>query len=69
MPTGRLVRQAFLAKAAGKRPDVVQGLGRVTASPTLLDPVLVWSQQNYLKLLLTVRYSKLSCGCCARNPP
>jgi len=50
-------------------PDVVQGLGGVTASPTLLCPVLVWSQQNYLKLLLTVRYSKFSYGCCPRNPP
>ena len=27
-------------------PDVVQGLDGVTASPTLLGPVLVWSQQN-----------------------
>jgi len=27
----------------------------VTTSPTLLGPVLVWSEQNYLKLLLIVR--------------
>ena len=27
-----------------------------TASPTLLGPVLVWSQQNCLRLLLNVRY-------------
>jgi len=40
--------------------DVVQDPGGVTASPTLLSPVLVWSQQNYLKLLVTVRYSKSS---------
>jgi len=39
---------------------VVQGLGGVTASPTLLDPILVWSQQNHLKLLLTVTYSTSS---------
>jgi len=44
--------------------EVVQGLGGVTASPILLGPVLVWSQQNYLKLLLTVKYSKSSKGCC-----
>jgi len=41
-------------------PEIVQGLGGVIASPTLLGPVLVWSQQNYLKLLLTVRYLKCS---------
>jgi len=38
-------------------PEVVQGPGGVTTSPTLLGPVLVWShvlvwsQQNYLKLV------------------
>jgi len=37
-------------------PEVVQGPGRVTTSPTLLDLGLMWSQQNYLKLLLTVGY-------------
>jgi len=40
--------------------EVIQGLGLVTTSPTLLGLVLVWSQQNYLKLLLAVRYSKPS---------
>jgi len=49
-------------------PDVVQGLGGVTASPTLFGPVLVWSKQNYLKLLLTVRFSKFY-GCCPHNHP
>jgi len=34
-----------------------------------LGPVVVWNQQNYLKLMLTVRYSKFSYGCCPRNPP
>ena len=38
-------------------PEVVQRLGRVTTSPALLSPVLVWSQLNYVKLPLTVRYS------------
>jgi len=33
-------------------PKFVQGPGGVTASPTLLDPVLVWSQQIYMRLLL-----------------
>ena len=37
-------------------PAVFQGPGGVTTSQTLLGPVLVWSQQNYLRLLLTVRY-------------
>jgi len=37
-------------------PKVVQGPGGVTTSPTLLGAVLVWSQQNYLRLLLIVRY-------------
>ena len=48
---------------------VVQNLGGIAAPPTLLGPILVWSQQNYLKLLLTVRYSKFSFGCWPRNPP
>jgi len=38
-------------------PEVVQGLGGVTAPPTFLGTVLVWSQQNYLNLLLNVRCS------------
>ena len=36
-------------------PEVLQGPGSVTTSPTLLGPVLVWRQQNYLRLLLIVR--------------
>jgi len=43
-------------------PDVIPGLGAVTTAPSLLGLVLVWNQQNYLQLLLTVRYSKSS-GC------
>jgi len=37
-------------------PEVVQGPGGMTTSLMLLGPVLVWSQQNCLRLLLTVRY-------------
>jgi len=69
MPHERLVRQVLLAKPTESDPEVVQSLGGVTASPNLLGPVLVWSQQNYLKLLLTVRYSKLSYGCCSATLP
>jgi len=54
MPTRRLVRKAILAKPTGKRPDIILGLGGVTASPMLVGSILVWSQQNYLQLLLTV---------------
>ena len=36
--------------------EVVQEPGGVATSPTLLGPVLVWSQQNCLRLLLNVRY-------------
>jgi len=38
-------------QAAQSRPRP----GRTTTFPTLLGPILVCSQQNYLKLLLTVR--------------
>ena len=34
----------------------VQGPGRVTTSPTLLGPVLVCTEGNFLRLLLTVGY-------------
>ena len=40
----------------GKRPKVCQGPRDVTTCPTLLGPVLVWSQHNCLRLLLNVRY-------------
>ena len=50
--------------------DVIQGSGKVIiTSPILPVPVLMWSQQNYLKLLLTVRYFDSSWGCCLRDPP
>jgi len=47
---------------------VIQGLNGVTTSSTLLVPTFVWSLQYYLKLMLTVRYSELSQGCCPRDP-
>ena len=50
-------------------PEVVQGPGVLTTSPTLLGPVLVWSQQNYPGLLLIVRYFGSSWGCCPRESP
>jgi len=41
-------------------PEVVQGQGKVTTSPTLLGPVLVRDQQNYQRLLNTARYVESS---------
>ena len=41
-------------------PDVVQGVGGMTTSPTLIGPDMVWSQQNYLRLLFVVRYFETS---------
>jgi len=40
--------------------EIIQGPGVVNTPQTLLGLNLVWSQRNYLKLLLTVRYSKSS---------
>jgi len=62
------------ARPAGLHPresgsEVVQELGVVTATQILLGPTLVWSQQNYLNILLTVSYSKSSSGCCPSDPP
>jgi len=48
--------------------EVVQAPGGVTTSPTLLGPVLVWSHQNYLGLLLIVRFFRSSEGCCRCVP-
>jgi len=64
MPSERLVRQALLANPREGDPNVVQDLRDAIASLTLLGPVLVWSQQNYLKLLLTVLLWMFP-----RNPP
>jgi len=58
MPHKRLARQVLLAKPRESGPEVVQRLVGVTTSPPLLGPVLLWRLQNYVKLLLTVRYSK-----------
>jgi len=72
MPHERLVKQVLLAKPTEKRP-------RCRPKPRWSNCIsdLAWSrlgvarkkQQNYLKLLLTVRYSKSSYGCCPRDPP
>ena len=40
----------------------------LTTSPTLLNPVLVWSQQNHLRLLLIMGYFDSYCRC-PRGPP
>jgi len=37
-------------------PKFVQGPVGVTTSPSLLGPVMAWSQQNCLRLLLIARY-------------
>jgi len=52
-----------------KGPEVNQRPGDVITPPTLRGPVLVWSQQNYLKLLRTVRYFEYSHSCCHSDPP
>jgi len=54
MPHNRLTRSCGLWPRESC-PEVVHGPDEVTTFPTLLGPVLVWSQQNYLKFLLTVR--------------
>jgi len=64
MPTKRLARQVLLTKPTGKQPSGHPRTRWVTTSPTLLGPALVWSQHNYLKLLLTMRYFESSQGCC-----
>jgi len=68
MPNGRLVRQALLAKLTGKRPTCRP---RPRWGNCISD--LAWSRLDVepadLKLLLTVRYSKLSCGCCPATLP
>ena len=38
-------------------------------SPTLLGPVLGWSQQRYLRFLKSLRYFKTSYSCCPRHLP
>jgi len=45
-----------------------QGPGGVTTPPTVLGPVLVSSQQDYLRFLLTVRYLESSYGYGTRDP-
>jgi len=46
MSQERLARHVLLATATGKRPQIEEGPGGVSTTPTLLGPVLVWSQQK-----------------------
>jgi len=66
MSQERLARHVLLATPVGQCPE--EPPGGVTTSPFFLGPVLVWSSQNYLELLFTVRYSKSSWGCCPHDP-
>jgi len=56
---------SLLPRESGQ--EVVQGTSGVTTSPTSLGPVLVLSEQNYLRLLLIVMYLVSSYGCCPRD--
>jgi len=47
--------ESCLLNSRESSTEVVQGTGDVITSPTLLVPVLGWSQQNYVRLLKTVR--------------
>ena len=67
-PTKDWWRKSCCLNPRESDPDVVQGPVGLTTSPTLLGPILMWSQQNYLKLLLIARYSK-SYGCCPTTLP
>jgi len=49
--------------------EVVQGPGGVTTFPTLLGPVLVWSQQNCLRFLLIDREVVRVLGLLPHDPP
>jgi len=51
----RLARQVLLATPTRNRQEVEQEPGGVITSPTLLVPVLVWTEQNFLRLLLTAK--------------
>jgi len=47
--------------------ELVQGPGGMSTFTSLLGYILVWSQQIYLRLLLTVRCFAYSWGCCHPN--
>jgi len=53
---GKVSRLGYSLHPRESGPEVVQGPDGVTTSPSLHGPVLLWSQQNYLTLLLIVRY-------------
>jgi len=58
---GRNIEESPAGYSHGKAAHkVFKGPGGVTTSPTLLGTVLVWSQQNYLRLLFIVRYFESS---------
>jgi len=69
IPLEILAKHVLLATRRENGPEVVQGPGGVRTSPTLLGPAFVCSQQNYLRLLLTVKYFRFSWSCCPRDPP
>jgi len=48
-------------------PGVDQAPGVMIISSTWLCPIFVWLQQNYLRLLKTLRYSDFSQDCCSRK--
>jgi len=52
---GELSHSGYSLHPRESGPNLVQGPGDVTTSPTLLGPILV-CQKNYLKFLLIVRH-------------
>ena len=50
-------------------PEVVQGPDEMHTSPTLLGPILVWSQQKNLRLPNTAVFFQSSQGYWPRGPP
>ena len=68
MPHNRLTRSCWVHPRKSC-PEAIHGPDGMTTFPTLLRPVLVWNQQDYLKLLLTVRYQESSLSSCPRHPP
>jgi len=52
----RSARWVLLATDTGKRPRGWPSNMWQTTSQTLLGPILMWSQQNYLRLVLSMIY-------------
>jgi len=59
-----LARPFLLAALLGKQPRGQPRLDGMITSPIWLGHVVVWSQQNYQRLLKTMRYFDTSCSCC-----